>query len=70
MLRMTSRENYQNDNIAPSVEMLLKIANFFNVSTDYLLGLDDRTCLEITDLPVEKLSLIQQLVNDIKKSRE
>lgn len=62
--------NWENDNIAPSVEMLLKIANFFNVSTDYLLGLDDRTCLEITDLPMEKLSLIQQIVNDIKKSRE
>lgn len=61
--------NWENDNIAPSVEMLLKIAKFFNVSTDYLLGLDDRTRLEITDLPLEKISLVQQIVNDIKKNR-
>lgn len=62
--------NWENDNIAPSVEMLLKIAKYFNVSTDYLLGLDDRTCLEVTDLPLEKISLLQQIVNDIKQNNK
>ena len=28
--------NWENGNIMPSVEMLIKIADFFSVSTDYL----------------------------------
>lgn len=59
--------NWENGNITPSVEMLMKIADFFHVSTDYLLGLDDRVCLEVTNLSIEKVSLIQQIVNDMKK---
>ena len=30
--------NWENDNILPSIEMLIKIADFFDVSIDYLLG--------------------------------
>lgn len=37
-----SVSNWENDNILPSIEMLVKIANFFEVSTDYLLGLDKK----------------------------
>ncbi len=58
--------NWENGNIAPSVEMLIKIAKFFHVSTDFLLGLNHKTCLEITDLSLEKISLIQQIINDMK----
>ncbi|MDR3216104.1 MAG: helix-turn-helix domain-containing protein [Clostridiaceae bacterium] len=32
---------YENNTIRPSYEVLVDIANFFNVSTDYLLGLKD-----------------------------
>ena len=32
--------NWENDNIQPSVEMLVKLAKFFNVSADYLLDID------------------------------
>ena len=30
--------NWENGNIIPSAEMLIKIARYFSVSTDYLLG--------------------------------
>ena len=30
--------NWENNNILPSVEMLIKIASHFSVTTDYLLG--------------------------------
>ena len=36
-----SVSNWENDNILPSIEMLVEIAKLFSVSTDYLLGLDD-----------------------------
>ena len=32
--------NWENDNIMPSIDMLIKIADFYHVSTDYLLGRD------------------------------
>lgn len=32
---------YETDKILPSVPMLIKIAQFFDVTTDYLLGLED-----------------------------
>ena len=59
--------NWENDNIAPSIEMLIKIAGFFHVSTDYLLGLDNKTCLEITGLSMEQVSLLQQIISSMEK---
>ena len=42
--------NWENNNILPSIEMLVKISQFFSVSTDYLLELDGRSYIEVTDL--------------------
>lgn len=60
--------NWENDNIQPSVEMLVKISKYFCVSTDYILGLDDRKYLEITDLSEEEIVHIQLVINDIKRT--
>lgn len=60
--------NWENDNIQPSIEMLVKIANVFSVSTDYLLSLDDRKYIEVTDLPNEVVAHIQQIITDIKNN--
>ena len=59
--------NWENDNIQPSVDMLICIANFFSVTTDYLLGLDNKHYLEVTNLTDEQISHIQFLINDIQK---
>lgn len=37
-VKKQSISNWENDNIMPSVDMLVKIADFFGVTTDYLLG--------------------------------
>lgn len=42
--------NWENNNILPSIDMLIKISQFFSVSTDYLLELDSRRYLEVTGL--------------------
>ena len=34
--------NWENNNILPSIEMLVRISKFFSVSTDFLLELDTR----------------------------
>lgn len=57
--------NWENSNIQPSVDMLVKIARYFSVSTDYLLGLDDRRYIEISGLTEKQLVHLQQLAEDI-----
>lgn len=59
--------NWENNNILPSIDMLLKISNLFSVSCDYLLEQHERTYLEISDLTVEQISHIQQIIDDIKR---
>ncbi len=57
--------NWENGNIIPSVEVLVKIAKYFSVSTDYLLGLDDRRYIETTGLTEKQITHIQQIIEDI-----
>lgn len=58
--------NWENNNILPSIEMLIAISDFFSVSTDYLLELDFREYIEVTELSLEEIAHIQQLIDDIK----
>ena len=61
-----SISNWENDNIMPSVEMLVKIASFFNVSTDFLLGLSNKHVLNADGLTEPQVAHIQALINDLK----
>lgn len=57
--------NWENDNVVPSIEMLCKIADFFNVSTDYLLGRNERRVIEVSNLTEEQIGHITSIVNDL-----
>ena len=57
--------NWENNNILPSIEMLVKTAQFFSVSTDYLLELNDRHYIEVTGLTELQLAHIQQIIQDL-----
>ena len=57
--------NWENNNILPSIEMLVKIAKYFSVSTDFLLELNSRKYIEVTKLTDLQITHIQQIVNDI-----
>ena len=57
--------NWENNNILPSIEMLVKIAKYFSVSTDYLLELNSRKYIEVTKLTDVQITHIQQIINDI-----
>lgn len=62
-----SLSNWENDNIQPSVEMLTRMAVNLNVSADFLLGLDDRLFIEVTDLSLTEISHIQLLIRDLAR---
>lgn len=58
--------NWENDNIQPSVEMLIRISKVFGVSTDYLLGLDDIPRLDINGLPASVVAHLSLLIEDYR----
>ena len=64
-----SVSNWENNNIQPSIDMLVKIARFFSVSTDYLLCLDDRQLLDISGLSPQVIAHLQQLIDYIRTPR-
>lgn len=52
----------------PSPEMLVKISGVFHVSTDYLLGLEEkRQTLDVTDLPEEDIEFLKNAVELLRK---
>lgn len=57
--------NWENDNIMPSIEMLLKLADYFGVTTDFLLEREEHRYLEVTGLTDRQIAHVQQLVDDI-----
>lgn len=59
--------NWENNNILPSIEMLINIAQYFCVSTDYLLELTDRKYIEVSGLSDVQLAHIRQIIDYIRK---
>ena len=58
--------NWENENIQPSIDMLVDLANVFNVTTDYLLGLDDVPRLSIEGLPLSFAAHLAQIIDDFR----
>lgn len=61
-----SVSNWENENIMPSIDMLIKIAGYFGVTTDFLLGLSENHTLNTTGLSEVQIAHIQILIDDIK----
>ena len=59
--------NWENENIQPSIDMLVDLANVFNVTTDYLLGLDDVPRLSIEGLPLSFAAHLAQIIEDFRQ---
>ncbi len=59
--------NWENDNVLPSVEMLIKIADYFGTTTDYLLGRTAKQELNVDGLSEEEVAHVSWLINDLKK---
>ena len=58
--------NWENENIQPSIEMLVRLARLFNVTTDYLLGVDSIPRLSVEGLPTNVVAHLSQLIEDYK----
>lgn len=59
--------NWENNNVQPSVDILKDIAIKFNVSSDFLLELDDRLSVYISkEMPIEVVAHLQFVINDME----
>ena len=58
--------NWENHNIQPSIEMLIRLCGIFNVTTDYLLGLDDVPRLSVEGLPPSFIAHLSLLIEDYR----
>ena len=72
-VKKQSISNWENDNIMPSIDMLIRIADFFNVSTDYLLGRDTKVLsapnmLDITGLTPRQAEHLRYIVDDLREN--
>ena len=61
--------NWENDNIQPSIEMLVRMSKIFGVTTDYLLGLEDVLRLDVEGLPSNVVAHLALLIEDYRDNR-
>lgn len=59
--------NWENDNVIPSIEMLVKIADVFNVRTDLLLGRDKEEVIDVSGLTEVQRGHIALLIKDFEE---
>lgn len=52
---------------APSPDVLIKLANIFHTSTDYLLGLDYNRMIDVSDLTNEDIQLLLVTIETLRK---
>lgn len=57
---------YETDALYPSVDALIKIASYFNVSSDFLLGLCDSNKYATGDLTEEQTVIIDMLLEQFR----
>lgn len=62
--------NWENENIQPSIEMLVRLAGLFNVTTDYLLGLEQIPRLSVEGLPNLFVAHLSLLIEDYRTKNE
>lgn len=62
--------NWENNNVPPSIDTLIRIASFFDVSTDYLLEFSNKRTLNIEGLTDRQIAHIKALIRDILGEEE
>ncbi len=59
--------NWENDNVLPSIEMLVKLADYFQVTTDALLGRESYESISVDGLTDEQKAHIRLIIKDIQE---
>ena len=53
---------YELQERSPSPEVLIKLSRIFHVTTDYLLGIEHTHTIDVSNLSLDELALVEQLI--------
>ncbi len=59
--------NWENENIQPSIEMLIRLSKTFGVTTDHLLGLETDARISVEGLPEKAVAHLILLIEDLRQ---
>ena len=57
---------YENGLRFPSLEVLIQLSYVFNVTTDYLLGVNKKRVVEVSDLSESQIALLNKLIEELR----
>ena len=66
-IAISAISSYESGARYPSYDVLISLARIFHVSTDYLLGLDHKEKIDVSDLSREEVEVITHMVNILRK---
>ena len=61
---------YESGDRFPSYDVLIKISRIFNVTTDYLLGVERNRMLDVSELSEDDISVVNTVVEALKKKNQ
>ena len=59
--------SYENNTITPPTEIVKRLAVIFDVSADYLLGLDRRRIIVLDNMPEEQAKMFEECIATMEK---
>lgn len=65
----SAMSGYENNIKTPSVDILIELAQLYNVTTDYLLGLDNREMLYVDGLTSRQKEILNVLLTEFRSER-
>lgn len=61
---------YENGMGYPTFDTLIRIARFFSVTTDYLLGVNGEIAMDVSGLSASQLEVVQRTVVEFRKANK
>lgn len=60
---------YEQGDRCPSQDVLIRMASIFHTSTDYLLGIEKKRTLDISDLSDEDVKVLENMANALRSKK-
>ena len=66
-LAISAISSYESGMRYPSYETLIKLARIFHVSTDYLLGVNSKQTVDVSNLSENQINILKNIIEEFKE---
>lgn len=66
-LAVSAVSSYELGTRYPSYDILIRLARLYNVSTDYLIGKEERRSIDISGLTEDEVNVVAQMIDVLRK---